>query len=160
MAGPRLRMTTVVGMSLLVETCVIVFRLNGEDRLIDARPTVVFADDNLKVTEIACALLRADYDVVKVAIDGEQAVRWICELKPDFAVMDMSMPKMNGIAVAGELRRAGLRTRVIFVTVIEDEDYMEAARSIGHGYVLKRRLSLDLLTALASARNNSFFCSQ
>jgi DNA-binding NarL/FixJ family response regulator len=160
MTGLRLRMTTVVGMSFLTETCVIVFRPRGEDRLIDERPTVVFADDNLKVTEIACALLSADYDVVKVAIDGEEAVRWICELKPDFAVMDISMPKMNGIAVAGELRRAGLRTRIIFVTVIEDEDYIKAARSIGHGYVLKRRLSLDLLTALAAARNNSFFCSQ
>jgi hypothetical protein len=45
------------------------------------------------------------------------------------------------------------------VTLIDDEDYMREARLVGHGYVLKRRLSFDLLTALSAARNGQFFCS-
>ncbi len=123
------------------------------------RPTVVFADDNLKVTEIACTLLRTAYRVVKVAIDGEEAVRSICELKPDFAVLDISMPKMDGIRVARHLRQAGLSTRVVFVSLIDDEDYLQEAQSVGYGYVLKRRITLDLLRALASAQDGLFFCS-
>jgi CheY-like chemotaxis protein len=123
------------------------------------RPTVVFADDNLKVIEIACTLLSATYRVVKVAIDGEEAVRSICELKPDFAVLDISMPKMDGLRVARHLQQAGLNTRVVFVTLIDDEDYLQEAQSVGYGYVLKRRITLDLLRALAYARDGLFFCS-
>jgi CheY-like chemotaxis protein len=124
-----------------------------------ARPTVVFADDNLKVIEIACTLLSAAYSVVKIAVDGEEAVRSICELEPDFAVLDISMPKMDGIRVARQLRQAGLCTKVVFVTLIDDQDYLQEAQSIGYGYVLKRRLTLDLLSALASARDGLFYCS-
>ena len=121
--------------------------------------TVVFADDNLKVTEIACTLLSSTYEIVRVAADGEDAVRWIKELEPDFAVLDISMPKMDGITVARMLRKAGSNTRIVFVTLIDDEDYMEEARLVGHGYVLKRRLSFDLLIAMAHARDGLFFCS-
>ena len=121
--------------------------------------TVVFADDNLKVTEIACTLLSSTYEIVRVAADGEDAVRWIKELEPDFAVLDISMPKMDGITVARMLRKAGSNTRIVFVTLIDDEDYMEEARQVGHGYVLKRRLSFDLLIAMAHARDGLFFCS-
>jgi DNA-binding NarL/FixJ family response regulator len=128
--------------------------------LTDARPTLVFADDNLKVTEAACALLNSTYNIVKVAVDGEEAVQSICELEPEFAVLDISMPKMSGIRVAQQVRKAGMNTLVVFVTVIDDEDYMQLARLYGHGYVLKRRLSFDLLAALASARDGVFFCSR
>ena len=126
----------------------------------DDRPTVVFADDNVKVTEVACSLLNSAYEIVKVATDGEEAVRWILELEPDLAILDISMPKIDGITVARQLRRANSSTLVVFLTLIDDVDYVQVARSIGHGYVLKRRLSFDLLTALASARHGMFFCSQ
>jgi len=127
--------------------------------LTNCKPTVVFADDNLKVTEVACALLSSTYEIVRVAADGEEAVHWIKELEPDFAILDISMPKMDGISVARLLRQAGSNTRVIFVTLIDDEDYMEEARRVGYGYVLKRRLSFDLLIAMACARDGLFFCS-
>ena len=125
----------------------------------NCKPTVVFADDNLKATEVACALLSSTYEVVGVAADGEEAIRWIKQLEPDFAILDISMPKMDGIAVAKLLRQAGSNTRVVFVTLIDDEDYIEEARQVGHGYVLKRRLSFDLLIAMAHARDGLFFCS-
>ncbi len=133
---------------------------HGGMRLTDSRPTVVLADDNLQVTQAACALLDSGYQVVKVVADGEEAVRAIQELKPDLAILDISMPGMDGIAVARQLRKTGCNTRVVFVTLIEDDDYMQEARRIGHGYVLKRRLSFDLLTALTSAREGLFFCSR
>jgi DNA-binding NarL/FixJ family response regulator len=128
--------------------------------LTDCRPTVVFADDNFRVTEAACSLLSSAYEIVRVVADGAEAVRWIQELEPDFAVLDISMPKVDGIAVARQLRQSGSATRVVFVTLIDDEDYIQEARLVGHGYVLKRRLAFDLLIALASARDGSFFCSK
>jgi DNA-binding NarL/FixJ family response regulator len=143
-----------------LETCFSHWTQELETKLIDNRPTVVFADDNDKVIETACALLSSTYKVVKVAADGEDAVRWICELEPDFAVLDISMPKMDGIRVARRLLQAGISTRVVFVTLIDDEDYVQEAKLVGHGYVLKRRLSFDLLEALDSARAGSFFCSR
>jgi len=128
--------------------------------LTDSRPTVVFADDNVKVTQFACTLLSPTYKVLKVTADGEEAFRWIDELKPDFAILDISMPKLDGIAVARQLHNSGSSTLVVFVTLNDDDVYMQEARSVGHGYVLKRRLAFDLLTALSSAREGQFFCSQ
>jgi DNA-binding NarL/FixJ family response regulator len=127
--------------------------------LIDSRPTIVFADDNAKVARVACSLLDSAYKVVKVAADGEEAARSIRDLKPDFAVLDISMPKIDGITLARQLHESGSNTLVVFVTLIDDEDYMREARLVGQGYVLKRRLSFDLLTALSAARNGQFFCS-
>lgn len=127
--------------------------------MIDSRPTVVFADDNARVARVVCTLLDPAYNVLKVAADGEEAARWIRDLKPDFAVLDISMPKIDGITLARQLHESGCQTLVVFVTLIDDEDYMREARLVGHGYVLKRRLSFDLLTALSSARNGQFFCS-
>ena len=94
-----------------------------------------------------------------MAVDGEEAIKSIRELRPDFAVLDISMPKMDGIRVARQLHQARMSTLVVFVTLIDDEDYIQEAKLVGHGYVLKRRLSFDLLRALASAREGLFFCS-
>jgi DNA-binding NarL/FixJ family response regulator len=145
---------------LLSDTYILVRLNNGEYRLTDNRPTVVFADDNMQVTHAALTLLDSKYKVISVAVNGEEAIHHIGRLRPDFAVLDISMPKMDGIAVARQLRQIGSNTRVVFVTLIDDEDYVAEAKSIGHGYVLKRRMSFDLLQALASAGNGEFFCSR
>lgn len=128
--------------------------------MIDWRPTVVFADDNLKMLGAACALLEPTYNVVKLATGGKEAVRWVMKLQPDLAVLDICMPDMNGLAAARTLNQAGTKTRILFLTEIEDEDYIREARLIAYGYVLKRRLACDLVPALASASAGSFFLSQ
>jgi DNA-binding NarL/FixJ family response regulator len=160
MAGIRLRDTTVVARLLMLNTSLgCVTRSTEEHSLTDTRPTIVFADDNVKVAQVACTLLDSAYKIVKIAADGEEAARCIQELKPDFAVLDISMPKLDGITLARQLHDTGSNTLVVFVTLIDDEDYIEEARTIGHGYVLKRRMSFDLLPALSSARKGLFFCS-
>jgi two-component system response regulator NreC len=123
------------------------------------RETVVFADDNANVSELACELLSSRYKVIGVCLDGQEAFRRVLALQPDFAVLDISMPVVDGIAVARELRKARSNTKVIFLTVISDADYVIVAKALGHGYVLKRRLSLDLLTALKAASEGTFFSS-
>lgn len=128
--------------------------------MIDLRPTVVFADDSVPMLEAACSILRPKYNVVKLVTNGQEAVRWVMELSPDLAVFDICMPDMDGFAAARLLNQAGSRTRVLFLTEIEDEDYIQEARLISYGYVLKRRLASDLVAALASATTGLFFLSR
>jgi DNA-binding NarL/FixJ family response regulator len=125
----------------------------------DGRPTVVLAEDNARIAETICDLLRPFYNVIKVARDGEEAIQSILELKPELLVIDTSLSKVNGYTVAKCVQKAGMETRVIFLTLMLDEDYVREARLIGHGFVVTRRLALDLLRAIAAAQDNHFFCS-
>src|SRR5271154_3376353 len=137
------------------------FHLSMESyRLVDCRPTVVFADDSLIMLEAACALLRPTHNVVKLVTDGKEAVLWVMKLRPDLAVLDICLPEIDGIAAARKLNEAGTSTRVILIAPIKDEDYICEARLVAHGFVLKRRLASDLIPALASAAAGSFFLSQ
>ena len=126
----------------------------------DSRPTIVFADDHLPMRSAACTLLQPAYNVLKLATSGKEAVEWVIKLRPDFAVFDICMADLDGFAAARALNQAGAPTRVLFLTEIEDEDYVREARHIAYGYVLKRRLASDLLPALVSATAGSFFLSQ
>jgi len=127
--------------------------------MIDRRPTILFADDDSKVTAVATNLVRATYTVLGPATNGKQALESILAYNPDYAVLDISMPGMNGFTVAKKLREARNNTLLIFLTITDEQDYIEKARVIGNGYVLKRRLSLDLTQALTAAGQGQFFCS-
>jgi DNA-binding NarL/FixJ family response regulator len=105
-------------------------------------------------------MLETDYRVVKVVSDGAAALRCVLDLSPDFAVVDISMPELDGIHVARIIQQAGLETFVVFMTIIDDEDYVQEARSVGHGYVLKHRLSVDLLAVRAAFDGNFFSSAQ
>ena len=127
----------------------------------DGCPRVLLADDlpevHLKVTE----LLRDDFDIVGFAYDGQQAIEAATTLNPDVLILDISMPLLNGIQVASRLRETGCKVKIIFFTVHEDEDYVEAAFSLGAvGYVLKSRLVTDLIPALEHALEGRRFASR
>jgi DNA-binding NarL/FixJ family response regulator len=128
--------------------------------LIDSRPTVVFADDHLRVLKTACALLQPAYNVTKLTTSGKEAVQWVIEFHPDLAVFDICMPDMNGFAAARVLNQAGINTRLLLLTELEDDDYIREARLLSYGYVLKHRLASDLVPALISASSGSFFLSR
>jgi DNA-binding NarL/FixJ family response regulator len=119
--------------------------------LIDHRPTVVVADSSTRVLSAACALLAPNYDVLKTATSAEDAVCWIMKLWPDIAVMEICLPKMSGIAAARCLNLVGKGTRIILMADLPDADYLREARAVAMGYVLKRRLAMDLAPALEAA---------
>ena len=111
-----------------------------------ARPRIVVAEDNPKMRERIKGLLGVDFDIVAVAADGIEAINSVVGLNPDILVTDISMPVLNGIRVASRLRDLGSLTRVIFVTVHNDDDCRETAFSMGAvGYVLKSRIATDLV---------------
>lgn len=111
-------------------------------------PRVVLADDLPEMLRRVTQLLQDDFDVVGSAQNGQEAMEAAETLHPDLLVLDISMPILNGIQVASRLRDSGCRARIIFLTVHEGRDYVEAAFSVGAlGYVLKSRVATDLKLA-------------
>ena len=125
----------------------------------DTQPTVVIADDNAGILSAVAGLLRPSFTVVAQAKDGEAAFRAITELRPRLAILDLSMPKINGFEVARRLCKAQCATRIVFLTLLAGEDFVTAARRYGHGYVTKTRLRSDLFPALSFALRGEFFAS-
>lgn len=125
----------------------------------DLRPTVVLADDNPQILQAVRRLLRSSFTVVGQAEDGEAALKVITDLHPLLAILDLSMPKIDGMEVARRLKTAQSSTKVVFLTSITGEDYLIEARRYGHGYVSKTRLVSDLCPALNAALEGRFFAS-
>ncbi|MDP2794535.1 MAG: response regulator transcription factor [Sulfurisoma sp.] len=101
---------------------------------------VLIADDHPLFREgIAQSLgAEADFAVVAQASDGEQAIGLAATLRPDVVLLDVSMPRMGGIAAAGKIADQLPGTRIVILTIQEDRDTLLAALKAGaHGYVLK-----------------------
>jgi DNA-binding NarL/FixJ family response regulator len=112
---------------------------------------VFIADDHAIVREGLKALVGAQpgMRVVGEAGDGHEAYRGIVGLRPDVAVMDISMPGWSGAEAAGRLRRICSAVRVVALTVHEDEGYLRGLLEAGaSGYVLKRSAAEDLVHAI------------
>ena len=119
-------------------------------------PRILLADDFPQVFEEVKKLLRNDYEIVGFARDGREALALCLTLKPDILLLDLSMPILCGLEVATRLKESGCRSKIIFVTMQEDRDYVERAFSLGaSAYVLKSRMRTDLLPAIDSALNGS-----
>ena len=92
---------------------------------------VLVADDQPRILEMVAALLEEPFDVVGLVADGQAALEATLELEPDLLVLDISMPGMSGIEVAGELRKSASRTKIVFLTVHEDAQILASCLSAG-----------------------------
>jgi DNA-binding NarL/FixJ family response regulator len=99
-----------------------------------------------------------DMEVVAEAGDGEAACRLAGQLKPDVAVLDVSMPVMGGGQAAERIRRERPETRVLALTVHEDRGYLQQLMQAGaSGYLLKRAAADDLIHAIRTvARGGTY----
>jgi DNA-binding NarL/FixJ family response regulator len=112
-------------------------------------PRILLAEDQQEILDAAAHLLEAEFKIVGVAENGLRAVEEAVRLDPDVLVFDLSMPIMNGLEAAFFLKGSGCRGRIIFLTVHEGRDFVEAALSIGAlGYVIKSRLATELVPAI------------
>ena len=126
------------------------------------RTTIVLADDNSVVLAHVGKMLgkEKDYEVIAAISDGATVVRECLRLRSDVIILDISMGELSGIDVARELRDSGCRAKIIFLTVHEDADYINAAMGAGgSAYVVKSRLSLDLRSAIKAVLSNKLFVS-
>jgi DNA-binding NarL/FixJ family response regulator len=89
------------------------------------------------------------FKVISDAADGETALNSVLEQKPDIVVLDVNMPKMTGLQVAEELKRKQFPTRVVFLTMHNDEAMFNKAMSLEvKGYVLKDSAAVDIINCL------------
>src|SRR5215470_2895076 len=103
------------------------------------RPRVLLADDHVLMTEGLQSLLAGHVDLVGSAVDGRTLVDAAIRLKPDIVILDISMPVLNGIEAARQLRKRLPDTKLIFLTMHSDALYVREARRLGiSAYVLKR----------------------
>ena len=121
---------------------------------------VLLADDHVRVLASVEDLLRTDFRIVAAVTDGRSALEAAKKLHPDIVVLDITMPGLDGLHVAQELRRFGSTAKILFLTVHEDEGYIAAARTYGDGYVLKSRMRSDLRHAIDEALAGRFFVSR
>jgi DNA-binding NarL/FixJ family response regulator len=137
---------------LLVET---------NDRVPLAKIRVVLADDHQALLARVRRVLAEEYEVVGVVENGSQAVDAVRTLNPDVLVIDISMPVLDGLQAARQLQKANCRTKVVFLTIHEDHDFVAAAFSAGAvGYVTKACLSTDLVPAILGAMQGHTFVSR
>jgi len=118
---------------------------------------LLLADDHSGMIAQTARLLADEFDVVGTAGTGPKVIEEVALLDPDVVVLDITLPGMDGIEVARRLCQSGSRTRVVFLTVHEDPDYVRAAMDAGgSAYVSKSRLATDLIPAIHSvlAQNN------
>ena len=105
-------------------------------------------------------LLAPEFEVVGTVPDGQALLKADSEMRPDVCVIDISMPIIGGIDAAGELKARGSRAKIVFLTVHEDPDFVQAALKAGAlGYVLKSRLATDLCPAIKEALAGRLFIS-
>jgi DNA-binding NarL/FixJ family response regulator len=109
-------------------------------------------DDNAVILVRAAAVLAPGCAIVAKVTDGAAAVEAAKTLQPDVIVLDISMPGMTGFEVAYRLREAGSKAALVFLTVHDDEEFVQAAKAVGGiGYVVKPRLTSDLMIAVREA---------
>lgn len=114
---------------------------------------VLIADDHTMVRESLVSVLQADGDVqvVAQAADGIDAVEKAVQFRPDVVIVDLSMPRLSGIEVIRRLREAVPATRVLVLTMHQEDEYiLQAVRAGASGYLVKDSAAAELLAAVRS----------
>lgn len=125
-----------------------------------SRVRILVADDHAEVLTSVVRLLSKYYDVVGTVTDGRALLEAAGAMEPDVLVLDVSMPVITGIEAAGILKNTGSKSKIVFLTVHNDPDFVRKAREVGAlGYVLKQQMTMDLPLAIKKALAGECFTS-
>ena len=123
---------------------------------------VLVVDDYEPFRRFLCATLkkRPILQIVAEASDGVDAVRRAEELKPDLILLDIELPRLNGLQAAREIRKLSPDSKIIFVSQEFSPDVVQEALSLGaQGYVAKTSAASDLLAAVETVLEGMRFVS-
>ena len=122
---------------------------------------VLLADDHALIRQGLKALLeKQGFQVVCEASNGQEALRSVEKTQPDVAIVDISMPVLNGVDTARELKKSAPKTKVILLTQHDEDQYVTEALCAGvKGYVLKRQAAEDLVHAIQEVCRGSVYLS-
>jgi DNA-binding NarL/FixJ family response regulator len=125
--------------------------------------SILIADDHAVVRRGLCALLETqpNWKVVAEASNGQEAVDKAAALLPNIAVLDIGMPKLNGLDAAALIFKASPKTRILMLTMHSAESLIRQTLAAGaYGYVLKSDAERDLITAVDALLHNKTFFTQ
>ena len=116
------------------------------------KPRVLLADDHKIMIEGLKDLLDGEFEIVGSVEDGRALVEQASTLHPDVIVTDISMPQLNGIEAARQIKKTGKNIKIVFLTMHPDVTYAANAFEAGaSGFVLKHSASSELITAIHEA---------
>lgn len=121
---------------------------------------VMLADDHVLMREGIRQLLEFDgsIEVIGEASDGEECLQKLEKVKPDVLLLDINMPKLNGIEVLEEIKRKNINVKVLILTVHNEVDYLIRAVDIGvDGYILKDSESAELKKAIMTVMDGESY---
>lgn len=124
--------------------------------------TVLLVDDHGVVRDALRYLLEAqgDIQVIAMAADGQDAVEQAAKICPDVTVMDISMPRMDGIEATKQIRICCPRTRVVMLTIYDSGEHIRHALQSGaSGYVLKDSAGQELVAAVRALHSGKRYFS-
>jgi DNA-binding NarL/FixJ family response regulator len=123
---------------------------------------IIIADDNRILREGLRALLSSDpeLEVVGEAEDGQKAIRVVEKSKPGLVLMDLSMPRVNGVYAIKEIKKRSPKTKILVLTVHETDEYILATFQAGaDGYALKDSTNVELRMAIKNVLSGKYFIS-
>jgi DNA-binding NarL/FixJ family response regulator len=122
---------------------------------------VLLADDHEAILERVRMVLGEEFDIVGAVKNGRDAVLEVRRLDPDVLVIDISMPVLDGLQAVSQLQALNCRTKVVFLTIHEDKDFVAAAFCAGaSGYVTKAHLTTDLVPAIGAVSQGLTYVSE
>ena len=125
------------------------------------RIRILLGDDHRMFREaVRTTLPREEFEIVAEASDGQEAVRLARRHQPDIALLDISMPSLNGVDAGREVLRASPRSRVVMLSMHKEDGYLlEALRAGARGYVLKNQGVDELVGALREVARGHVYLS-
>jgi DNA-binding NarL/FixJ family response regulator len=122
---------------------------------------ILFADDHIMVRQVVRALLeQAGMAVLGEASDGQEALQIADAQPPDVALLDITMPHLNGLETARRLRDACPQTKMIMLTAHTEDSYvLEAVQAGAVGYVVKTQATRDLVQAIRDVLQGGMYLS-
>jgi DNA-binding NarL/FixJ family response regulator len=126
----------------------------------ETKPRILLADDHPAALAQAARVLGEGNEIVGAVPNGLELLDAAERLDPDVVVLDISMPGVGGFEAARLLKQIGSRSKLVFLTVWEDPDFLREALALGaDAYVVKSRLASDLFLAVNEALAGSKFIS-
>lgn len=125
--------------------------------------TIVIADDHELVRESIVSLLREipGFNIVGQCSNGRQAVKMVDRFRPDVVILDVSMPELNGIDTARQIRKISPSTRIIALSAHTDEAYIRDMINAGVcGYIVKSGAAQDLVKAIRTGSRGKVYFSE
>jgi DNA-binding NarL/FixJ family response regulator len=113
--------------------------------------TIIIADDHTVVRKGTKQILeeQSDFKVVGEAVNGEEAVNLVAELKPDVAIVDVSMPVLDGIGATKQIKAISPSTAVLVLSAYDNDEFVFTLLKVGAaGYLLKDVSSQDIINAV------------